>query len=102
MPTAADQVARAYAYVSQAGDHWATVEGFDAAAATLQCREIEQMLEECGAGPNGLFQARPADSSTTSLLLDAAAALDEIPVSDRSPRLTVARSALAGALLNLP
>lgn len=99
MAAVADLLERAHACVGLAGDHWAALDGFDAAAASLQCREIVQLLEECGAIPGGSLPRRLDAPTGGRLLLEAAAALDEIPASDRIPRLTAARAALAGALL---
>ncbi len=101
MAEAADLLERAHTCVSMASDHWAALDGFDAAAASLQCREIVQLLEECGATASGSLPPPGLEALTGGrLLAAAAAALDEIPAPDRAPRLTVARAVLAGALLH--
>lgn len=104
MREAEELLEQAHGYVSKAGDQWGAVDGFDAAAASLQCREIAQLLEECGATPSGTATTQRPDAPQRpgQLLQAAAAALDEIRVSDRAPRLMVARAALAGALLHAP
>ncbi len=68
----------------------------------LRCLDAALMLEDCGAAPSADLLAPDStlsDGSTSALLEQAAAALDEVPASDRPEGLLAVRVEIAGALV---